>query len=157
MSARYKQQATLASHYHVKNKLMAGYDLWLMGIALLILCIGLIMVASASISISAKEFDDPLHYFWRQGFAAVIGLSLAFVILKIPMSFWEFISLPLLIGAIFLLILILIPGIGKEVNGSMRWVQLGPFSLQASEPVKLCVIGYLAGYMVRHRQTVQTD
>ncbi len=157
MSARYKQQATLASHYHVKNKLVAGYDLWLMGIALLILCIGLIMVASASISISAKEFGYPLHYFWRQGFAAVIGLSLAFVILKIPMSFWEFVSLPLLIGAIFLLVLILIPGIGKEVNGSMRWVQLGPFALQASEPVKLCVIGYLAGYMVRHRQTVQTD
>ena len=157
MSARYKQQATLASHYHVTNKLVAGYDLWRMGIALLILCIGLIMVASASISISAKEFGDPLHYFWRQGFAAVIGLSLAFVILKIPMSFWEFVSLPLLIGAIFLLVLILVPGIGKEVNGSMRWVQLGPFALQASEPVKLCVIGYLAGYMVRHRQTVQTD
>ena len=83
MSARYKQQATLSSHYHVKNKLIAGYDLWLMGISLLILCIGLVMVASASISISAKEFDDPLHYFWRQGIAATIGLFLAMIILKI--------------------------------------------------------------------------
>jgi cell division protein FtsW len=157
MSARYKQQATLASHLHVKNKLGVGYDPWLMGIALLILSIGLIMVASASISISAREFGEPLHYFWRQSFAAVIGLSLAFVILRIPMSFWEFISVPLLIGSIFLLVLILIPGIGKEVNGSMRWLQLGPFALQVSEPVKLCVIGYLARYMVRHRQTVQTN
>jgi len=157
MSARYKQQATLSSHYHVKNKLIAGYDLWLMGISLLILCIGLVMVASASISISAKEFNDPLHYLWRQGVAATIGLSLAFIILKIPMRFWELVSVPLLMTAIFMLILILIPGVGKEVNGSMRWIQLGPFSLQASEPVKLCVIAYLAGYMVRHGETVQTN
>ena len=78
MSAVYKQQATVPSHYHVKNKLIAGYDLWLMGISLLILCIGLVMVASASISISAKEFNDPLHYFWRQGIAATMGLSFAF-------------------------------------------------------------------------------
>ena len=110
MSAVYKQQATVPSHYHVKNKLIAGYDLWLMGISLLILCIGLVMVASASISISAKEFNDPLHYFWRQGFAATMGLSFALIILKIPMRFWEVVSVPLLMVAIFLLILILIPG-----------------------------------------------
>ncbi len=157
MSARFKKQATLASHYHVKNKLIVGYDLWLMGISLLILCIGLIMVASASISISAKEFNDPLHYFWRQGFSAMIGLSFAIIILKIPMRIWEMFSMTLLITALFMLTLILIPGVGKEVNGSMRWIQLGPFSLQASEPVKLCVIAYLAGYLVRHGETVQTD
>lgn len=88
MSGRRKQQATLSSHYHVRHKLVAGYDLWLMGISLLIICIGLIMVASASISISAKEFNDPLHYFWRQGFAVTIGLFLVLIILKIPMRFW---------------------------------------------------------------------
>jgi cell division protein FtsW len=157
MSARYKQQATLASHYHVKNKLIVGYDLWLMGISLLIICIGLVMVASASISISAREFDEPLHYFWRQGFAAAIGLSFAIIILKVPMRLWEMGSMSLLITAIFMLALILIPGVGKEVNGSMRWIQLGPFSLQASEPVKLCIIAYLASYLVRHNETVQTD
>ena len=157
MSQRRKQQATRASHYHVKNKLIAGYDLWLMGISLLIICIGLVMVASASISISAKEFDDPLHYFWRQGIAAAIGLSMAIVILKIPMRFWEAISVPLLIIAVVLLLMVLIPGVGKEVNGSMRWIQLGPFALQASEPVKFCIIAYLAGYIVRHGETVQTD
>ncbi len=157
MSARNKQQATLASHYHIKNKLIAGYDLWLMGISLILVCVGLIMVASASISISAKEFDEPLHFFWRQGIAAAIGLSLAFIILKVPMRVWEMGSMSLLLIAIFMLALILIPGVGKEVNGSMRWIQLGPFSLQASEPVKLCVIAYLASYLVRHGETVQTD
>ena len=157
MSARYKKQATLASHYHIKNKLIVGYDLWLMGISLLLVFIGLIMVTSASISISAKEFGDPLHYFWRQSFAAVIGLTFALAFLKVPMRVWEASSMSLLVIAIFLLVLILIPGVGKEVNGSMRWIQLGPFSLQASEPVKLCIIAYLASYLVRHGDTVKTD
>ena len=157
MSARYKKQATLASHYHIKNKLVAGYDLWLMGISLLIVSIGLVMMTSASISISAKEFGDPMHYFWRQGFAAMIGLSIGLIVLKIPMRLWEMGSMALLLLAIFMLVLILIPGVGKEVNGSMRWIQLGPFSLQASEPVKLCVIAYMASYLVRHSETVRTD
>lgn len=154
---RNKQQATLSSQSQVNKKLIAGYDFWLMGISLLILCVGLIMVTSASISISAKEFDDPLFYLWRQSVAALIGLFFASIILKIPIHFWEAVSVSLLMMGIFLLILILIPGIGKEVNGSMRWIQLGPFSLQASEPVKLFFIAYLAGYMVRHRETVRTN
>ena len=157
MSARRKQQATLASHYHVKNKLVAGYDLWLMGVSLFIIFIGLVMVASASISISAREFGDPLHYFWRQSIAAIIGLFFALICLKLPMRVWEALSGPLLVIAIFLLTLVLIPGVGKEVNGSVRWIQLGPFSMQASEPAKLCIIAYLAGYLVRHAETVKTD
>ena len=157
MTAKRKQQATLSSHYHVKNKLIAGYDLWLVGISLTIICTGLVMMTSASVSISAKEFNDPLYYFWRQGMAATIGLLLALISLKVPMRLWQALSVPLLIFSIILLTLILIPGIGKEVNGSMRWIQLGPFALQASEPVKLCIIAYLAGYMVRHGKTVQTE
>ena len=82
-------------------------------------------------------------------------IALAF--LKVPMRVWEASSMSLLVIAIFLLVLILIPGVGKEVNGSMRWIQLGPFSLQASEPVKLCIIAYLASYLVRHGDTVKTD
>ncbi len=157
MTATRKSQATPSSSYRIRHRLIAGYDLWLMGISLLIVCFGLVMVTSASISIAAKEYADPLHYFWRQGLAAAIGISMAIVILKLPMRFWEAMSVPLLIVALLLLVLVLLPGIGKEVNGSMRWIQLGPFSLQASEPVKLCVIAYLASYIVRHQKTVQTD
>lgn len=152
-----QQQATLSAHYHLQNKLIGGYDFWLMSISLLIISFGLIMVATASISISAKEFGDPLYYFWRQGFAALIGLSFGLIILKIPMFVWQTISPYLLIVAIVLLVVIFIPGLGKEVNGSMRWIKLGSFTLQASEPVKLFIIAYLAGYMVRHVKTVQTD
>ncbi len=157
MSAHVKQQARLLSPHRTQHKLIAGYDLWLMGLSLLILGIGLVLVTSASISISAINFNDPLHYFWRQSVAAAIGLFLALIILKIPMRLWEMISVPLLIIAIMLLLLILIPGVGREVNGSVRWLQLGPFALQVSELVKLCVIAYLAGYLVRHGETVQTN
>ncbi len=157
MSTNRKKQATVNSKMHIKHKLFAGYDLWLLDTALLLMCIGLIMVASASISIAAKEYADPLHFFWRQGVALMIGLSFAFVIVKVPLQFWQNISVLLLILAFVMLFLVLVPGIGKEVNGSMRWIQIGPFSLQTSEPVKFCVIAYLAGYIVRHKQTVQTD
>lgn len=157
MVLRKRNQATVASNYHIKHRLVAGYDLWLMGVSLLVICLGLVMVTSSSISIAAKEYADPLHFFWRQGFAAAIGLSLGFVLLHIPMKFWEALSVPLLIAAILMLIMVLLPGVGKEVNGSMRWIQLGPFALQASEPVKFCVIAYLAGYIVRHQETVRSE
>ena len=157
MSARRKKQATVASHYHIRHRLIAGYDLWLMSITLLIVCIGLIMMTSASVSIASSSFGDPLHYFWRQAIAAIIGISFAIVILRIPMRFWEIMSVTMLVTAILMLVMVLIPGVGKEVNGSMRWVQLGPFSLQASEPVKFFVIAYLSGYIVRHQSKVQTD
>ena len=157
MSAQRKKQATVAPHYHIKHRLIAGYDLWLMSISLLIVYIGLIMMTSASVSIASSSFSDPLHYFWRQAIAAIIGISFAIVILRIPMRFWEMMSVPMLITAILMLVMVLIPGVGKEVNGSMRWVQLGTFSLQASEPVKFFVIAYLSSYIVRHQSTVQTD
>ena len=157
MSARFRQQATLATPDRSRHAYIASYDLWLIGIVMLIICLGLIMVASASISISAREFGNPLYYFWRQCIAAGLGLTAAAIALKIPTRFWEVISVPLLILAFLLLSLILVAGVGKEVNGSMRWIQLGPFALQASEPVKLCIIAYLAGYLVRHGDTVRTE
>ena len=106
---------------------------------------------------STKEFGNPLYYFWRQSIAVAIGLCFAFVCLKIPIRLWEKLSVCLLIISIFLLAIILIPGVGKEVNGSVRWISLGPFALQVSELIKLSVIVYLAGYLVRHRDTVRTD
>ena len=157
MPASKRKQATPTTRMQIKQRVFAGYDLWLLDAVLIMLCIGLVMMTSASISIAAKEFSDPLHYFWRQGFALCIGLTIAIAVLKIPMQFWQDMSVFLLIAAFVILVLVLIPGVGKEVNGSMRWIQLGPFSFQTSEPVKLCVIAYLAGYIVRHQQTVQTN
>ncbi|MCK5433167.1 MAG: putative lipid II flippase FtsW [Gammaproteobacteria bacterium] len=139
------------------NDLLRPYDTWLMTVILLLIGLGLVMVASSSIAIADRQFHEPLHYFWRQSFSAVIGLSLIAASLKVPLSVWEFLSVPLLVLGLLLLVLVLIPGVGREVNGSTRWITFGSLSLQASEPVKICVIAYLASYMVRHGEHVRNN
>lgn len=119
------------------------------------MCLGLVMVASSSVTVADRQFHEPLYYFWRQSVSIGIGLGLAFVIVRTPLTIWQRLSVPLLVGGLLLLILVLIPDIGHEVNGSMRWIRSGPFVLQASEPVKFCVIAYLAGYLVRHGEKVK--
>lgn len=153
----YRQQAIPKSNISTINNLLRPYDTWLMTVILVLIGLGLVMVASSSIAIADRQFNEPLHYFWRQSFSAVIGLSLIAASLKIPLSVWDFLSVPLLVLGLLLLVLVLIPGVGREVNGSTRWISFGLFSLQASEPVKICVIAYLAGYMVRHGEHVRNS
>jgi cell division protein FtsW len=135
---------------------LSAYDTWLMGCFAFLLGLGLVMVASASITVADRDFQEPLHYFWRQLLAASIGITLAVVAMRSPLHYWWRAGPLFLVAAIVLLVLVLIPGLGREVNGSMRWLRLGPISLQASEPVKLGVIVYLAGYLVRHNQQVKS-
>ena len=133
------------------------YDGWLLGAAAILVLLGLVMVASASITVADRTHGAPLYFFWRQSIAVAIGTLLGFAVLKTPLSVWEQVSVPLLIAAIAMLVTVLIPGIGKEVNGSMRWIDLGPVNLQSSEPAKLCIIAYLAGYMVRHEESIRSS
>jgi len=154
----YRQQQAIPKNNSLnENVLFRSYDAWLMTVILLLLGLGLVMVASSSIAIAERQFHDPLYYFWRQSFAVVVGLSLIAAVLKIPLSVWEFLGVPLLVLGLLLLLLVLIPGVGREVNGSTRWINVGPFAFQASEPVKFCVIVYLAGYMVRHGEHVRNN
>lgn len=133
------------------------YDMTLIILTLFMVGLGLVMVASASVSVADRNYFDPLHYFWRQGFAAVLGLCISFAVIHTPLAIWQQGSVALLIIGLFLLVLVLIPGVGREVNGSMRWISIGPFNMQSSEPVKLCVIAYMAGYLVRHREKVMSS
>jgi cell division protein FtsW len=133
------------------------YDVWLIGVALTLLCLGLIMVVSASVSIAERRELMALHYFWRQLIAAGVGLGVACIVVRIPLHRLEALSTPLLFMAITLLVAVLVPGLGREVNGSMRWLSLGTVSLQASEPAKLAVVIYLAAYLVRHNQQVRSE
>ena len=151
------RQAIPQSHLSATNGLFRPYDAWLMTVIFLLIGLGLVMVASSSIAIADRQFHEPLHYFWRQMFSVAIGLSFIFAALKIPLSVWEFLSVPLLVLGLLLLLLVLIPGIGREVNGSTRWISVGSLAIQASEPVKLCVIVYLASYMVRHGEHVRNN
>jgi cell division protein FtsW len=132
------------------------YDSWLMLASIAILGIGLLMVASSSIVISDRAFGFGFYYLTRQTIYLALGLLLAFLATRIPLAFWQRLSGYMILASFVLLLAVLIPGIGKEVNGSMRWIIIGPLSLQVSEFVKLSVVVYLAGYVVRRQVEVQT-
>ena len=143
-----------------KNKtlsLVENIDLPLLLSALILLGLGLVMVASSSISIAERQLSEPLYYFWRQLSYATVGLFVAFVIFKIPLDYLQKSGPALIVISLILLVMVLIPGIGKEVNGSIRWINLGFISLQVSEFVKLATVIYLAGYLVRHNEEVRTN
>ncbi|MFO8024137.1 MAG: putative lipid II flippase FtsW [Thiohalophilus sp.] len=137
-------------------RLFAVLDKQLLGVALFLLGLGLIMVGSASTSIADKMVDDPFYFFWRQFAYMALGLLIAAVVLRIPLETWEKSGLTLILLSIFLLMLVFVPGLGREVNGSQRWIMLGPLSLQVSELVKLFSVIYLAGYLVRHHGEVRS-
>ena len=113
------------------------------------------MVASSSIEIADRATGDPLYYFKRQFIFALIGIFAGIFLTKIRLTHWENSSMALLLFMVGILVLILIPGFGKTVNGSTRWLALGPFGLQVSEVVKLLLIVYLAGYVVRQGKQIR--
>lgn len=132
-------------------------DGWLLAIALAIFLWGIITVASASVALGDRYMHDAFHYPKRQGIFALLGLSLTLIIMRIPLKVWQANGMNLLGLSIFLLILVILPGVGDNVKGGMRWINLGVFKVQVSEPVKLCILVYLAGYLVRHQKTVAQD
>ena len=118
---------------------------------------GFVILASASISVSDNATGDPFFYVQRQLVAAVIGVACGFVCLLIPMQVWRTLGPLMLLAGLSLLFLVLVPGIGYEVNGSRRWIRFGVLNLQVSEPARLCFIIYLAGYLVRRNKAVREE
>ncbi len=127
----------------------------LMFAVIMLLGIGLVMVASSSIEIADRATGDPLYYFKRQFVFAVMGISAGYVLTKIRLAHWESSGMAILFFMVLLLLLVLIPGLGRTVNGSTRWLAIGPFGLQVSEVVKLLLIIYLAGYVVRQGKQIR--
>jgi cell division protein FtsW len=125
-------------------------DRSLLFVSLSLLLLGLVMVGSASITIADSKMGQPLFYLLRQSVFAIAGLTIAAAVLTIRLSYWQRYAPHLLIAGVLLLILVLIPGIGREVNGSRRWLPLGPINLQVAELIKLFAIIYIADYLQRH-------
>ncbi len=139
----------------IKTKLQI--DPVLLTIVLALLLGGLVILASASISISDNATDNPFFYVQRQLIAVAIGGAAGFVCLFIPMQVWRRLGLLLLFVGLALLVVVLLPGFGHEVNGSTRWLRLGVMNLQVSEPARLCFLIYLAGYLVRQNKSLRDE
>jgi len=116
---------------------------------------GLVVLASASISTADNISGDPFFYVGRQAVAALVGAVAGFACLFVPMSFWRSTGPLMLLFAFGLLVVVLVPGLGYTANGSTRWIRLGVLNLQASEVARLCMMIYLAGYLVRHNRMLQ--
>ena len=114
-----------------------------------LLALGLVMVGSASISTAASKLDQPFYYFNRQCIFAVIGIGFAWAAATVQLSFWQKNAPYLLMLGIALLVLVLTP-VGREVNGSKRWLPVGPINVQVAELIKLFSIIYIADYLQRH-------
>lgn len=131
------------------------YDRWLILVALCLITLGILMVASSSMAISERQFGQPFHFLFKQLLFLAAGLIGGVIVFRIHTTLWEKMGVGLLIVTIFLLALVLIPGVGKEVNGSMRWLGFGPLGFQVSELAKLFVIIYLAGYLDRQNNQLR--
>ena len=133
-----------------------GWDMVLLYVTLALLGLGLVMVMSASIPIAEKQLGRPFAFFQKQGVYVLIGLFSAYLVSRIPVIQWQKAGPVLLLLGFVLLVAVLLPGVGKQVNGSMRWLPLGFINLQVSELVKLIVFIYLAGYLVRRGDEIRS-
>lgn len=122
---------------------------------LALLGLGLVMITSASSEVAAALSGSPLYHMIRHLIYLGLGICAALVTLLIPMAFWQRYGASLLLIAFALLIMVLVPGIGREVNGAKRWIGFGLFNLQPSELAKLFAVVFIAGYLVRRQEEVR--
>lgn len=122
---------------------------------MLLMGIGLVMIASASSAVAYTNTGNTFHYFIRHMIYVAIALVAGGVTLFIPMSVWQRHSGWLLVAAFFILMVVLIPGVGREVNGSRRWIGVGVLNIQPSELAKLFMVVFVAGFLVRRKAEVQ--
>lgn len=125
------------------------WDWQLLAVILALASLGLVFVYSASIPYAGEKLADPGFFLRRQEFYMLVAALAIAVVSQIPVDFWRRAALPLTLLGIGLLVLVLVPGIGREVNGSLRWLTVGGLRLQPSEWVKVAFVLYLALLLTR--------
>lgn len=140
-----------ASNTNTSTSKVPELDQVLLWSVLFLLSIGLIMVYSASIAIAEAQFgvDHSNHYLIRHAIYLTLGIMIGLAAFQVPVQMWQKYAIFLFLAGILLLLLVLIPGVGREVNGSQRWISLYMVNLQPSEFMKLFMIIYAADYVVR--------
>lgn len=145
----------ILEHLNAPRRQIAEIDPALLWSAIMLLTLGLVMVYSASIAVAegSRAFgNQPAYFLVRHGIYLCIGLMIGAIAFQIPLKLWQKLAPYLFIFGVLLLIVALIPGIGLKINGSRRWIPLGPVNLQPSELVKLFALLYAADYTLRKRE-----
>ena len=148
----------MASYVYAQNAPSAEYDRSLAWAGLLLAALGLVMVYSASIATAeANRFagNNPAYFLFRHGTFLVLALCAAIAVFLVPVRLWQKAAPWLFVGGIVLLILVLVPGLGREVNGARRWLGMRLFNVQPSELMKLAAVLYAADYTVRRHAVLK--
>lgn len=147
----------------IDNRLIAGearsygFDVTLILASLILTALGVVFVTSASIALAEKELGNAYYFGERQLVFAGLGFCAALFMMFLPLKLWRQFSPVLLLAAFSLLTLVLVPGFGREVNGAVRWLSIGPFRLiQASEPARLFMFIFIADYIARRNTELTT-
>lgn len=131
------------------------YDRWFLFALFSIVILGLLMMTSASIVVSDKLLHQPFYFLFKQLVYMTLGTIIGAVLLQIDTHYLEKVGGYFLLFVMLMLALVLIPGIGHSVNGSARWIGIGPLGFQVSELTKFAAVIYMAGYLVRRNSEVQ--
>ncbi len=129
-------------------------DLPLFGVVVALVCVGVVMVYSASAIVAADRFHDPFFFLKKQLFWAVLGLGCLWGGMLLDYRNLERLVMPLLVVSFVLLVLVLVPPFGQSINGTRRWFHVGPVSFQPVELAKFALVLYLASYLTRKQEAV---
>ena len=118
----------------------------LSGISGALVLVGLVAIASASVGYGEWHFNNPWHHTIRHSVYLTLAVCLGGVAYRVPVEVWQKTSGLWLLLALALLMLVLVPGVGRNVNGSQRWLPLGPLTLQPSEVAKFALVIYMSSF-----------
>jgi cell division protein FtsW len=131
-------------------------DVWLFALVVALVSVGVVMVYSASAIVAAERFHDPLFFLKKQLFWAVAGFGALWLAMRLDYRRLERLVVPVLVLALGLLVLVLIPPFGQEINGTRRWLRGGPVSFQPVELAKFALVLYLASFLTRRPEAIRT-
>ena len=129
-------------------------DVWLFGVAVVLLSVGVVMVYSASAIVATDRFHDPYFFLKKQVFWALLGAGCMWMAIRLDYRRLEGLVFPLLILAGVLLVLVLVSPLGQAINGTRRWIRLGPVSFQPAELAKLALVLYLAAFLAKKGEEI---
>ena len=133
-----------------------SFDLWLLVALLGLASIGVVMVTSSSMAVADSQHMGAFYYLKRHLLFLSVGLVAAAIAMRTELKLLEKYAFPLLAVAFMLLLAVFVPHLGMRINGARRWLNLLVTSFQPVEAVKLILVVYLASYLVRHRESVET-
>ncbi|HVC01055.1 MAG TPA: putative lipid II flippase FtsW [Steroidobacteraceae bacterium] len=138
-----------------RDRVPFAWDPVTVGLCAALFLIGLIMVTSASMSIAGRDYGNPFYFLDRQFIYGFLGIGFAWLVTRVPIRLWDRYGLFLMLCGMGLLLLVLVPGIGAKVNGSRRWLRIGPANFQVSELARVLIVNWVCSYCVRKRAQLE--